>query len=816
MQKGHILNIKERFIKVSDVYLRLILSAFLAIFLLRIAEYIFINTLDTFHVYVTWEVFLKGAILDLILMVRSALLFFPVFLLFFFIGRNIHVIIWFIGLFLILLLSVFLILFTAISGTLLDSVVLYYSADGATHVISNYLGLVAWFIALPILIFSITIFSFRYLPVIRSFWIRVIIATLFLVTAFVPYYASVSAWSGYNKLTEMNLQNKVLFLLQDIYVKYKEDQVNSALTKQLVESYYQYYPDKKPIDTKFPLIYNTEDMQDVLSPLMDSFTTKPNIVVIIGECLGRDVSGPGSLLGSFTPFLDSLAGQSLYWPNTISTTERTFGALPAIFSSLPLSKEGFISMGTDMPLHNSLIHNLKNNDYVTRYYYGGWGAFDNMSLFFCRQNGDYFLQNFGNKFSKMDDDGDFCWGYGDKELAERSFEVVDSMKNSPSLDIYLTLTNHMPWEFKGQDYYFQKVKKKLEASVASPDVKDEISKSIPRLSAVMYMDDAIRKIIEGYKSRENFDNTIFIITGDHALGNHQNISLSTYHIPLIIYSTKITKARVFKAVASHLDIAPTLEAFLGKSCGLKFPEVCHYIGTSLDTCHYYRNQKKQIFQKNNRKVNQMIFENYYLDNDILYEVDSNFHQKKVELNEVRDSVSKILKDVKNIHFALTKNELIISDLLFIKGNELGCIHPKTLQNEKGKQLLQSIKTVSSHEEIILKEGNEYEDIAFFKMNSNQINVGYLDMSFDYTLLNSIEDPKISVVFACQDTTGKDVFWKSFSLVEWKEKVNQLKIYATMPFRVSNKRGINSIKIYLWTTNKAEIKMFNTQLKLYVE
>jgi phosphoglycerol transferase MdoB-like AlkP superfamily enzyme len=64
----------------------------------------------------------------------------------------------------------------------------------------------------------------------------------------------------------------------------------------------------------------------------------PNLVFIIVEGLGRNFSGPGARLGSFTPFLDELAGRSLYFENFLSGQGRTFGVLTTVFGSLPFGE----------------------------------------------------------------------------------------------------------------------------------------------------------------------------------------------------------------------------------------------------------------------------------------------------------------------------------------------------------------------------------------------------------------------------------------------------------------------------------------------
>lgn len=71
-------------------------------------------------------------------------------------------------------------------------------------------------------------------------------------------------------------------------------------------------------DPRHPFLHE-ERTPDTLGPLFDKRAgTPPNLVFIIVEGLGRSFSGPGARLGSFTPFLDELAGRSLYFENFLA------------------------------------------------------------------------------------------------------------------------------------------------------------------------------------------------------------------------------------------------------------------------------------------------------------------------------------------------------------------------------------------------------------------------------------------------------------------------------------------------------------------
>lgn len=71
---------------------------------------------------------------------------------------------------------------------------------------------------------------------------------------------------------------------------------------------------------KYPFLH-VDSTTDVLSPFFNKSNTTPNIVILLVEGLGRAFTNDGAYLGNFTPFLDSLSKQSLYWKNFLSEGE---------------------------------------------------------------------------------------------------------------------------------------------------------------------------------------------------------------------------------------------------------------------------------------------------------------------------------------------------------------------------------------------------------------------------------------------------------------------------------------------------------------
>lgn len=139
------------------------------------------------------------------------------------------------------------------------------------------------------------------------------------------------------------------------------------------------------LDARYPFL-RVEQTPDVLgSHFAIDVRNPPNLVFIIVEGLGRSFSGPDAALGSFTPFLDSLAARSLYWDNFLAVQGRTFAMLPSLFGSLPFGDNGFSALGGRMPQHDTLLSVLHGQGYHLKFYGGFDLDFDNERQFMRRQ-----------------------------------------------------------------------------------------------------------------------------------------------------------------------------------------------------------------------------------------------------------------------------------------------------------------------------------------------------------------------------------------------------------------------------------------------
>ena len=420
------------------------------------------------------------------------------------------------------------------------------------------------------------------------------------------------------------------------------------------------------VDKNYPFM-RLDSSQNVLGNYFTTSKELPNFVFIIIESLGRSFSGDGAVDGSFTPFLDSLARQSLYWKNFLSTSGRTFAVFSSLFGSLPFGEEGFLDFGEKMPQHFSFISFLKQLGYRTSFFHGGDVHFDNMDVFFKKQNTDFILsdKNFGTGYKKMPAKSEgFSWGYGDKELFKRSMEIINTEKRNPRIDVYLTLSMHDPFLVNGQGIYKNKVREQLQSLPLTVQQKAEYEKYFDMYETVMYTDDALKEFFAEYSKRNDFQNTIFIITGDHRMPEIPvKTKLDRFHVPFLIYSPMLKRREAFASVSTHFDVLPSLIAFLRENYKIETPKYVTWLGSGLDTMSYFRNIHSAPLMRNKNELLDYLDQNYFLADKKVYEVFDNLVTSKIKDDAVQSSVQNNFDEFKMKNAVMIRTKKLLPDSL---------------------------------------------------------------------------------------------------------------------------------------------------------
>lgn len=391
---------------------------------------------------------------------------------------------------------------------------------------------------------------------------------------------------------------------------------------------------------------------DVLGPFLNTGEAPPNIVFIIVEGLGESFVDDGYYAG-FLPFVDTLCAKSLYWNNFLSTSGRTFGVLPSLLGSLPYGEKGFMEMGPNMPNHETLISMLKENGYYTSYYYGGISSFDMQDVFLEYQKIDKLVDDnfFPPPYQKSaPNDGGFSWGYADKDLFTRSLEIIDEQYRTPRLDVYLTLSTHEPFIPPNQDMYQKRFEETVHRLPATNEKKSELRRYTDIFSSLLYADDALRYFFAKYEERPDYQNTIFIITGDHRLiPIPQETKIDRFRVPFIIYSPMLKKAQKFSSVSSHADVVPSLASYLRMNYRLKIPEQIHWLGSGIDTAAGFRNIHSLPIMRNKNELIDYLDGNYFYSEGRLFAVTDRLGLNEMENDSIQTVMAEKLRRFKSLN-----------------------------------------------------------------------------------------------------------------------------------------------------------------------
>lgn len=274
---------------------------------------------------------------------------------------------------------------------------------------------------------------------------------------------------------------------------------------------------------------------------------KPNIVVIILESFGEEYS---KLLSKsktgYTPFLDSLMSQGLYFEQAFANGLRSTQGIAAISVSLPsLMEDPYLFSAYQNNQINGIGTLLKKEGYTSAFFHGAnegtmeFEGFSNLCGF------DYYLDR---RAFNNDEFYDGNWGIWDQPFFQYTAATLDTFPE-PFYAQLFSLTSHHPYAVES-------------------DFELKHPNTIPLYRSILYTDDALRQFFRTARKKDWFDHTLFIITADHS-GLSKNKKYQTYPgrymIPILLYSPNSFLGGRQKGVAQQLDILPTILDYIGSN-----------------------------------------------------------------------------------------------------------------------------------------------------------------------------------------------------------------------------------------------------------
>ena len=557
---------------------------------------------------------------------------------------------------LMLLLSLICVLFFANSGFLLDKVVFSYSIKDLLEIVqtSNQSPLGYYFImiTLPVAFFFISGLRIKINSKLLVVFIVLTISSFFIFKE-IPLHSD----QYLVKINKGHFFASSVFNKQNLPFKGNEEVLKSEEDiLKAVEEFRSYFPDHPFAEVEYPFLYEAH-YKDVLSPFFNLKTEPPNFVFIIVEGLGYEFLNNDYQL---MPFLDSLSKKSLSWAHCLSVSARTFGVYPALFGAAPLGNQGLMYQCPNNPEYHSLLRILHQNNYTHHFFYGGSINFDNVRHF-CDQNNMIYLKPDDWEQEVKDESTGIQSVYEDHIVYLQALRKLNKMHKTPRVDVYLSYYTHVPFKYPNSAHFQNRVKNKVvQNKTLSNKEKKEILGSLDIYGSFAYSDWALQQLMEGYQKREDFDNTIFIITGDHSVVSKQFGGHYNYHVPLIIYSPMLKTAKNMKGVVSHRDITPTILALLQHNFNIEIPKEAAWLNTELDTSSTFNASTFSPLQLIDHTIGGVLYKNYLLCEGILEELTHGV-PRKINNPSILQQMNRLLYLYRSLDSYIFHNDALIKN-----------------------------------------------------------------------------------------------------------------------------------------------------------
>lgn len=276
--------------------------------------------------------------------------------------------------------------------------------------------------------------------------------------------------------------------------------------------------------------------------------TKPNVVVLMLESWGAlhlDAMRQQMNLPPLgvTPNFDALVKQGRLYTRFYANGQRSIQGAAAILSSQPtFPSMPFLGEGLEQNRQSFMGELAQSQGYETFFLQSsdrGSLRFDAVAARagFSTYRGAQDLPNLHEKPKAAS-----TWGTWDHNTFQEAHRLFAAAKQ-PFLGFIFTSTTHVPWLIPDERWH----------KYAGTSDRDAF------LNSLFYADWALGQFIEAAKKAGYYDNTVFVITADHAneFVEHVEHVPNLFHVPLLILGPGI-KAGIDERTGSQFDILPTL------------------------------------------------------------------------------------------------------------------------------------------------------------------------------------------------------------------------------------------------------------------
>lgn len=295
-----------------------------------------------------------------------------------------------------------------------------------------------------------------------------------------------------------------------------------------------------------PMNYFDADSDKIYNPVKNgrgnhAIGKQPNVCIIILESFGDEWLGKKTG-DPYTPFLDSLIDESLYFSNAFANGRKSIEALPAIVGSIPtLMDNPYISSHHGTNQIKALPKLLRETGYSSAFFHGATNGSMKFNEFASLAGFDKYIGRYEYNNEKH---ADATWGILDEYFNPWTAKNISNELTEPFLAGLFTLSSHHP-------YYIP-----AEHEDKFPEAEHDIARSIA------YGDWSLRLFFEEAKKQAWYKNTVFVLCADHTpAGTEERYTnrIGMYKIPILIFDPqKRIPIKEETDIFSHVDIMPTI------------------------------------------------------------------------------------------------------------------------------------------------------------------------------------------------------------------------------------------------------------------
>ncbi|MGI9324272.1 MAG: LTA synthase family protein [Pseudomonadales bacterium] len=243
----------------------------------------------------------------------------------------------------------------------------------------------------------------------------------------------------------------------------------------------------------------------------------------------------------YLPNFIELVNRSWSFNNVFATGSRTTRGMEALLNGVPPLPGVSTTQRRGPERLPSLPRALSNAGWHTAFVYAGWPNFSDLSRYWRAIGFEDTTSR--NDFTPTPERFETSWGYADETLFERLLLEMDQrIEHHDNVFIAaLTVSHHRPFDYPAGRVPFPADERRSEFAMA-------------------YADWALGTFLTQASKRSWYDDTLFVVAGDHGarfFGN-ASIPVNAYRVPLIFYAPGRTQRQELDHLGSLMEVPGTL------------------------------------------------------------------------------------------------------------------------------------------------------------------------------------------------------------------------------------------------------------------